>query len=115
MTSSPAGVVIVGTVRVRPDRRARFDTLMSTLAEGTRAEPGCVGFSFGPEFASADGVLVQEEYADRQAVDDHQAQAYVGEYAAALPGLLAEPVAFRIYDVTGGRTLTIDVSKEAAP
>ena len=110
MNSSPAGVVIVGTVRVRPDGRTRFDTLMSTLADGTRTEPGCVGFSFGAEHAAPGAVLVQEEHADQRALDDHQAQPYVADYAAALPGLLAEDVTFRIYDVAGHRGLTVEAA-----
>lgn len=111
MTSSPAaGIVIVGTVRVRSDQRARFDTLMSTLADGTRAEPGCVGFAFGPELAAPGSVLVAEEYVDQRALDDHQARPYVADYAAALPGMLADDVTFRIYDVSGHRALTITAS-----
>ncbi len=103
-------IVIVGTVRVRPAQRERFDLLMTSLRDGTVAEPGCVGFAFGPDASSPTGVLVQEEYTGHEALADHQAQPYVAAYAAALPDLLAEPVTFRIYEVAGRSTLSLDPS-----
>lgn len=102
-----AGVVIVGTIHVAPSRRARFDDLMEELQRHTRQEPGCMGFSSGTEAGSATGVLVQEEYVDRAALDAHQAQPHVATYAQALPDLLAEAVTFRIYEVSGRTTFTI--------
>lgn len=112
MTTTPldqqaVGIVIVGTVRLRPGASDTFLDLMTSLRDGTVREPGCAGFSFGFEAGSPDAVLVQEEYADHTALEAHQGADYVAAYAEALPSLLAEPVTFRIYDVGGVSALTV--------
>lgn len=110
MAEPHATVVIIGTVDVRPEHRDTFDALMARLRDSTRREPGCVGFSHGPDASDPGAVLVQEEYASQSAFDLHGEQPYVADYAAALPGLLAAPVTFRIYEVSGHRTLTLGPS-----
>lgn len=109
-----AQVVIVGTVRVIPDRRDEFVRLMTALLHPTRAEAGCLGFSFGVDGLDENSFLVQEEYLDSAALTVHQSADYVASYAAALPGVLDGDVTFRIYDTSSRTTFTVEAATREA-
>ncbi|HZZ38152.1 MAG TPA: putative quinol monooxygenase [Acidobacteriaceae bacterium] len=69
------------TVRMtfRSDDRPRIAELLTTLAEASRKEPGCVTYVPHTVEGEPDTVVVYEQYTDQKAVEAHRASKHFRE------------------------------------
>ncbi|HEX3660698.1 MAG TPA: putative quinol monooxygenase [Acidobacteriaceae bacterium] len=66
-------------MKFRSDDRPRIAELLTTLAEASRKEPGCVCFIPHTVEGEADAVLIYEQYRDQKAVEAHRASMHFKE------------------------------------
>ena len=71
------------TVRMkfRAEDRKRVADLLSTLAEASRKEPGCVTYVPHAVEGEPDTVFIYEQYRDEASLDAHRATAHFNECA----------------------------------
>ena len=78
-------IVVAGTVRVRPERRAEAVRVAVAMAEATRAEPGCLSYRFAADLADPDTFLVFEEWEDEATLARHFATEHMATFRRAVP------------------------------
>jgi quinol monooxygenase YgiN len=100
-------IVIAGTVRVRPDRRADAMAAARAMAAATLREPGCRAYRFAIDLDDPDVVHLFEEWTDGDALARHFGTPHMATFQAAIAGALAEVPAFRRYEVSSAGPLAV--------
>jgi quinol monooxygenase YgiN len=82
-------IIIAGCIRVATGRRDDALTAISPMIESTRAEPGCVAYSFSFDVLDDHLLRIFEVFEDEAAVAAHRESAHMREWrtASALLGL----------------------------
>lgn len=84
---------VVATIPAKPEAADAVREALTTLAEATRAEDGCVAYDLF-ESASAPGTFVTvERWTDSAALDAHMGMPHVAAAFAAAEGALSGEVA----------------------
>ena len=84
---------VIATIPARPESAAVVREALTTLAEATRAEEGCVAYDLF-ESGSAPGTFVTvERWTDAAALEAHMGMPHVAEAFAAADGALSGEVA----------------------
>ena len=94
-------VIVIGTFAVDPARRDEFLAERLERMRTSRAEAGCLEYTFASDPLDPGRVLLTERWADQAALDAHLA----APSSAAPPAVVPHDVSIVIYDVTGERTL----------
>jgi quinol monooxygenase YgiN len=97
-------VIVGGTFEVEPDAREEFIASRYALMHESRAEPGCLEYTFSADPIDPARVVLFERWADKDALDAHLA----ARRAAAPPpaaGPSPKSSSILVYDVTGERPL----------
>ena len=92
-------IVIAGSVRVKAEKREAAVRAALTMAEATRAEPGCLTYRFSADLADPTTFLIFEEWEDDEALARHFASAHMEAFRRAIPDLVAGPAAIKRYVV----------------
>jgi quinol monooxygenase YgiN len=80
---------LVVNVRVRPDRREEFLSVIATNAQSSlRDEPGCLRFEVFPVEGDSDAFVFVEVYTDQAAVEAHRGMPHFAVWRAAAADLL---------------------------
>jgi quinol monooxygenase YgiN len=96
-------VIVIGTFVVDPDRRAEFIAERHERMRTSRADAGCLEYTFAADPLDPGRVLLTERWADQAALDAHlAAPAPVG---ATKPAITPNEASIVVYDVAGERTL----------
>ena len=98
-------LVIAGTARVRPDRRAQALDALRTMTAASRQEPGCRAYRFAFDVDDAELVHVFEEWVDADALTAHFATPHMAAFQTAIAGALAAPPELRRYVVASAGPL----------
>ncbi len=75
-------IILAGSVRIAPGKRADALPVMQAMVRATRAEPGCVGYSFAFDALDDHLVRIFEVYRDQAAVDFHRAAPHFAAWRA---------------------------------
>ena len=94
-------VIVIGTFAVDPARRDEFLAERLERMRTSRAEAGCLEYTFASDPLDPGRVLLTERWADQAALDAHLAT----PSSAAAPAVVPHDVSIVIYDVAGERTL----------
>lgn len=92
-------LLIVGTVRLPAHTMAAGRSVMRRMAEASRAEPGCLEYSYAEDVFDPGLIHVKEMWEDQAALDRHFAAAHLAEWRAAWPGLGIGERNLRVYQV----------------
>ena len=76
-------VIIAGTVRVPPENLDGLKPHMLAMLEASRAEDGCVTYSYGNDVAEAGLVRVFEIWRDQAAIEAHFKTEHMATWRAA--------------------------------
>ena len=97
-------IVVVGRVRCMPEKRERLVALLERMQNDSRQEDGCIRYGFFAAVEDPHSFIAVEEWADREALDRHFAQAHLHEFAAGLLEVVSERPEVAIHEIaeTGG-------------
>jgi quinol monooxygenase YgiN len=98
-------VLIAGTVRVPPENLARFKPHMEAMLAASRAEDGCLVYSYAVDVADPGLVRVFEAWRDEAALQAHFATPHMAEWRAAWPQFGVSDRNLRLYEVAAERPL----------
>ena len=76
-------LIIAGTVRVPPENLERFRPHMQAMLTASRAEDGCLEYSYGEDVAEPGLIRVFEVWRDQAAIDAHFAAPHMKVWRAA--------------------------------
>ncbi len=80
-------LLIVGTVRLPPDRLSDARPAMEAMIAASRAEPGCVDYCYAEDVLEPGLIHVKEVWADRTALDGHFASEHLAAWRSTWPAV----------------------------
>lgn len=92
-------LLIVGTIRVPEDKVDAARPEMRRMVESSRAEQGCVEYSYAQDVFDPGLIHVKELWTDRESLDRHFATAHIAQWRAAWPTLGIGDRKLRVYEV----------------
>jgi quinol monooxygenase YgiN len=98
-------VIIAGTVRVPPENLTRFKPHMEAMLAASRAEDGCLTYSYAEDVAEPGLIRVFEAWRDQAAIQAHFQAPHMAEWRAAWPQFGVSDRQLKLYDVAAERTL----------
>jgi quinol monooxygenase YgiN len=76
-------LIIAGTMRVPPQNLAALKPHMLTMLAASRAEDGCITYSYGEDVAEPGLIRVFEAWRDQAAIDAHFKTPHMAAWRAA--------------------------------
>lgn len=98
-------LVIAGTVRVPPENLDRFRPHMQAMLAASRAEDGCLTYSYAVDVAEPGLVRVFEAWRDQAAIDAHFQTPHMAAWRAAWPQFGVSDRNLSLYEVAAERRL----------
>lgn len=80
-------LLIVGTIRLPPANLGAAQFAMARMIEASRAEDGCLHYSYAEDVLEPGLIHVREAWRDRASLDRHFASDHLAEWRAAWPAL----------------------------
>lgn len=96
-------LLIVGTVRLAPDKLAQARPAMQAMIAASRAEDGCEQYAYAEDVLDPGLIHVTELWRDQAALDRHFASPHIAAWRDAWPGLGIRDRALVVYDVGSPR------------
>ena len=75
-------LLIIGTIRLPPDRLEQAKPAMERMISASRAEAGCLEYSYAQDVLDPGLIHVSEAWRDRTALDAHFKSAHIAEWRA---------------------------------
>jgi quinol monooxygenase YgiN len=75
-------LLIIGTIRLPPERLAAAKPAMERMISASRAEPGCLAYSYAQDVLDAGLIHVSEAWRDRAALEAHFKSAHIATWRA---------------------------------
>jgi len=103
-------IIVAGSMELDPDQRDAFVTSRGDAMRRSRAEPGCLEYTFAPDPLEPGRVILVERWESQEALEAHVAAMRARSDPASGDAVSGEVVAPRsssitVYDVTGERSL----------
>jgi quinol monooxygenase YgiN len=98
-------IIIAGTVRVPPEALPALKPHMHEMLAASRAEAGCLTYSYAEDVAEPGLIRVFEAWRDQAAIDAHFASPHMGEWRAAGAQLGVFDRRLSIYEAAAERAL----------
>jgi quinol monooxygenase YgiN len=95
-------LIILSSATAASGRRDDLVTAAQLVASATRADDGCLAYSFSADLEDADRILGLEVWADRSALDAHMAHDHTKAFLAAVPSLVAGPPEMSVHEIPSG-------------
>lgn len=80
-------LLIIGTIRLPPDKFGEATQAMERMVSGSRAEDGCFEYSYARDVLDAGLIRVTEVWRDKAALDAHFRSPHIAEWRASWPAL----------------------------
>ncbi|MGX9143626.1 putative quinol monooxygenase [Mesorhizobium sp. 128a] len=80
-------LVIIGTIRLPAERLDEARPAMQRMISGSRAEPGCLDYSYAQDVLDAGLIHVTEVWSDREALDAHFRSPRIADWRASWAAL----------------------------
>lgn len=98
-------VLIAGTVRLPPQNVERFRPHMRRMLAASRAEEGCVAYSYAIDLEDPGLIRIFEAWRDQAALDAHFNTPHMAEWRAAWPEFGVSDRRLTAYEVAAERPL----------
>ncbi len=86
-------LIVLGGATAAPGHRDELVAAARAVAAATRADRGCLAYSFAADVEDPDRILSIEIWADQAALDEHMRHEHTQEFLRTAPGLVAgDPV-----------------------
>jgi quinol monooxygenase YgiN len=98
-------LVIAGTVRVPPENARGILPHMLQMLEASRAEDGCLTYSYGADVAEPGLIRVFEVWRDQAAIDAHFKAPHMAVWRAACAEQAVFERKLSVYEIAAERAL----------
>ncbi|MDF2901586.1 MAG: antibiotic biosynthesis monooxygenase [Phenylobacterium sp.] len=98
-------LIIAGTVRVPVENLEAFRPHMLAMLEASRAEHGCITYSYAEDVAEPGLIRVFEAWRDQTALDAHFETSHMAAWRSHWPAFGVTDRQLRAYDVAAERAL----------
>ena len=98
-------VVIAGTVRVPPQNVARFRPHMAEMLAASRAEEGCIEYSYAEDVCDPGLIRVFEVWRDRGALSGHFLTEHMVRWREVWPEFGVSERRLTAYDIADDRPI----------
>jgi quinol monooxygenase YgiN len=98
-------ITVAGTFRLPPQNLAAFRPHMLKMLAASRAEDGCLVYSYAEDVAEPGLIRVFEAWRDQACLDAHFRTAHMAEWRAAWPAAGAGERDLTLYEVAAERAL----------
>jgi quinol monooxygenase YgiN len=92
-------IVVAGRIQVNPEVRSEAVRVALTMAEATRAEPGCVSYRFYADLADPNTFFIFEEWESEAALARHFETPHMAEFQSQIPNFVGGPLEIKRYVV----------------
>jgi len=80
-------LLIIGTVRLPAGRLDVARPIMASMVEASRAEAGCLEYSYAEDVVDSGLIHVKERWTNRAALDEHFKSSHLANWRANWPAL----------------------------
>lgn len=98
-----AMLLIVGTIRLPPANLANSRPFMEAMVTASRAEEGCIEYSYAEDVLEPGLIHVKEMWRDQVALDAHFASSHIARWRASWRALGITDRQLRAYEVGSSR------------
>jgi len=98
-------LMVAGTFRIPPEKLQGFKLHMAAMLAATRAEDGCLEYSYAEDVAEPGLVRVFETWRDQAALDAHFRTPHMAEWRAALAAVGVSDRRLFAYEVAQQRPI----------
>ncbi len=98
-------LIIAGTVRAPPENLAALKPHMARMLTASRAEAGCLAYSYGEDVAEPGLIRVFEIWRDQADIDEHFKALHMTVWRAACVELGVFDRRLSVYEVAAERAL----------
>jgi quinol monooxygenase YgiN len=98
-------ILVIGTFRVPAEKLAQLQTLAAPVVTATRAEDGCLAYSYAPDLLDPGLIHVVEKWRDRPALAAHAQSAHMKAWVAERVVLDLSDRAIRVFESDEGEAL----------
>jgi quinol monooxygenase YgiN len=98
-------VIIQGVVRISEADRDKFRAAAAAMIPATRAEAGCIFYSYAEDALEPGLVHIVERWRDQAALDAHLKAPHMASFSAAIAGLAMRDLKIVAFDAANERVL----------
>ena len=98
-------LIVAGTLRLPAQNLEGFRHEMRAMVEATRAEAGCIEYSYAQDVLDPGLIRVFEIWRDEAALDDHLVSNHMSRWRAAWPDFGVTERRLSAFDVSDERTI----------
>ncbi len=98
-------LLIIGTVRLPPEKLADARAAMRAMVEASRAEDGCLAYGYAEDVLDPGLIHVKEMWRDQAALDRHFASAHIAAWRVTWPALGIGERDLQVYEVGKPRAI----------
>ena len=98
-------IIIMGTVKLAPDRLDAAKPAMQRMVDASRAEPGCIAYAYAQDLLDPATIHVAEQWRDRAAVAEHFATPHMAEWRGVMGGLGLTGRDLRVFEADEGAAI----------
>jgi len=92
-------LLIIGTVRLPPDKLSEARHVMAGMILASRAEDGCIEYAYAEDVLEPGLVHVKEVWRDQTALDQHFASDHIAVWRSTWPTFGIKDRNLRLYEV----------------
>ena len=98
-------IVILGTVKLWSDKLEGARPAMLKMIEASRAESGCIAYSYARDLVDPETIHVVEKWRDREALEAHFATPHMAEWRGVMGALGLTGRDLRVFETDEGAPL----------
>ena len=98
-------ILVLGTVRLAPDKLEAARPAMRKMVEASRAEPGCIAYGYAQDVLDPETIHVVEKWRDRGALKAHFATEHMAEWRGVMGALGLSGRDLRIFETGEGEQI----------
>lgn len=98
-------IIVTGEARFGEGEIARLTDVLAANIAATRAEEGCLAYSYAVDLGDPNLLHISEQWRDEAAVEAHMTAPHMGPLMAALGAARIEALSVKAYEATYVKTL----------
>ena len=98
-------IIIMGTVKLAPDRLEAARPAMAKMVAASLAEPGCIAYAYAQDVLEPETIRIAEQWRDRAALTEHFATPHMAEWRGVMGDLGLTGRDLRVFEADEGAAI----------